>query len=84
MYLCSTGWALGADGNIFLEDVGIAIGEGNRWLVMQMHYYNPTMIKDVYDSSGLRLYMTKDLCPIDGGIKQFVVGTEIGTLIEIS
>ena len=84
MYLCSTGWSVGAEAGGFPEDVGIPIGEGNRWLVMQMHYYNPTMIKDVYDSNGLRLFITKDLRPIGGGIMQFVVGTETCTLIEIS
>ena len=48
-----------------------AIGEGQRWLVMQMHYFNPKLVQDVYDSSGIRLYITKELRPIDGGLMQF-------------
>jgi len=71
-------WAIGADSPAFPEDVGFPIGEGQRWMVMQMHYYNPNMVKDVMDSSGVRLYLTKDLRPIDGAIMHFVVGTQTG------
>lgn len=72
------GWAVGANGEAFPEDVGIPIGEGQRWLVMQMHYYNPKMRKDVYDSSGLRVHVTNELRPVDAGIMQFIVGTVAG------
>lgn len=64
-------YAKGGDPEISPPNVGWPIGEGQRWLVMQMHYFNPTLDKGVYDSSGFRLYLTKKLRPIDGGTYLF-------------
>lgn len=71
-------WAVGADALSLPEDVGFPLGEGHRWLVMQMHYYNPKMVQGVYDSSGLRVHLTKELRPIDAGIMPLNAGAATG------
>lgn len=71
-------WAVGAPAQVMPEQVGIPIGEGRRWLVLQTHYYNPTLENGVYDSSGFRVDVTKDVRPIDAGVMQFNVGTITG------
>jgi len=72
------GWAVGGQGVTYPHEVGIPIGEGQRWLVLQTHYYNPKRHDNVYDSSGLRVHLTTDLRPIDGGIMTFAVGAKTG------
>lgn len=67
------GWAVGSTGVTYPDDVGVSVGE-ERWVVLQTHYYNPDMVEGVYDSSGLRAYVTKDLRPIEAGTMAFVVG----------
>ena len=74
------GWAVGISGVSYPPNVGIPIGEGRRWLVIQTHYYNPAMVKGVYDSSGLRAYVTKDLRPVDAGVMSFAAGVATGKL----
>ena len=64
---------VGSKGVTYPDDVGVSIGE-ERWVVLQTHYYNPNMVEGVYDSSGLRAYVTKDLRPIEAGTMAFVVG----------
>ena len=37
-------WAVGVDATVFPDNVGLPIGgANNRFLVLQMHYYNPTV-----------------------------------------
>jgi len=73
------GWAVGSANVAFPPNVGIPIGEGQRWLVIQMHYYNPGMTEGVYDSSGLRAHLlTKNLRPIDAGVMSFAAGVRTG------
>lgn len=71
-------WAIGADPPIYPENVGFPIGEGAKWLVMQMHYFNPNLDKDVYDSSGVKLHYTTDLRPIDAGLMSFTSAAVTG------
>ncbi|KAL7535490.1 hypothetical protein ACHAXR_006524 [Thalassiosira sp. AJA248-18] len=71
-------WAIGQDPPIYPEDVGFPIGEGQRFLVMQMHYFNPNLDKDVYDSSGLKLHFTTDPRPIDAGLMSFLSAVATG------
>ena len=77
------GWAKGNNGVFYPHNVGVGIGEGNRWLVLQTHYYNPNMHKGVYDSSGVRVHLTKNLRPIDGGIMTFAAGVQTGQHPEL-
>jgi len=77
------GWAVGSNGHIFPHNVGVGIGEGKRWLVVQNHYYNPNMDTGIYDSSGIRLHLTKDLRPIDAGVMSFAAGVSTGQHPEL-
>ena len=74
---------MGNTNTAYPSNVGVPIGEKKRWLVMQMHYYNPHMANGVYDSSGLRAYVTKDLRPIDAGIMSFAAGVRTGKLFQV-
>lgn len=72
------GWAVGGAPVTYPHDVGVPIGEGQRWLVLQTHYYNPNMVEGVSDNSGLRVHLTTDLRPIDAGIMTFAAGVKTG------
>ena len=71
-------WAVGAGANVMPEDVGIALGKGHRWLVLQMHYFNPQLDEGISDSSGLDVYFTKDLRPVEGGVMFLNSGAQTG------
>lgn len=78
---CQNNWAahaVGADSEGLPQNVGIPIGEGERWVVMQLHYYNPRKDEGIYDSSGMRVFMTSELRPIDAGRMAFAVGVSEG------
>mmetsp|Transcript_36888 Transcript_36888/g.82994 ORF Transcript_36888/g.82994 Transcript_36888/m.82994 type:complete len:725 (-) Transcript_36888:117-2291(-) len=78
---CQNNWAahaVGADSEGLPPNVGIPIGEGERWVVMQLHYYNPRKDEGIYDSSGMRVFMTSELRPIDAGRMAFAVGVSEG------
>lgn len=72
------GWAVGNFNTAYPPNVGVPIGEGNRFLLLQIHYYNPDLTEGVYDSSGIRTYLTKELRPVDAGIMSFAVGVKTG------
>ena len=68
-------WAVGGQDIVLPEEVGVPIAEGNRWVAMQMHYYNPDLIENVTDSSGVRAYLTSEPRPIDAGFMELNGGT---------
>jgi len=47
----------------------------NRFLVLQMHYYNPTLDEGIVDSSGVKFYYTTDLQEEEAGVMQLVGAT---------
>merc|ERR1711971_738215 len=59
------GWAIGGGNFYFPENVGIEIsGPGDdaiQYVLMEMHYDNPTLRDDIVDGSGLRLHYTPTL-----------------------
>ncbi|KAL7544137.1 hypothetical protein ACHAWF_007524 [Thalassiosira exigua] len=67
-------WAVGVEAEQLPPDVGLPVGEGRRWMVLQAHYYNPSLDEGVRDSSGLRVHVAKNPRPIDAGRMRFVVG----------
>lgn len=78
---CQNLWAahaVGADSEGLPPNVGLPVGEGERWVVMQMHYYNPRKDEGVYDNSGMRVFMTSEPRPIDAGRMGFAVGVSEG------
>lgn len=67
-------WAVGSSDVQLPDNVGMPIGEGNYWIALQMHYYNPQQLP-VRDSSGVTLALTPTLRSIDAGILQVNGGT---------
>lgn len=62
-------WALGAGDTILPPDVGMPVAEEQRFVVLQMHYYNPNVDK-ITDNSGVRAYFTTDLREQEAGVLQ--------------
>jgi hypothetical protein len=71
-----SGWAKGAKPLDLPTGVGIQLGEWTQMelAIVQIHYDNVNNDQDVYDSSGLRIYLTKKLYPTNAGL--LVSGTE--------
>lgn len=78
----SLGWAVG--GPLIQDmpqDIAYPIGGSNaefKYFYLQMHYDNPDKIQNVKDTSGVRLYLTKDYRPIEFGV--LTVGAESNSL----
>lgn len=68
-------WAVGGGDLVLPEDVGMPIGEGKRWLVLQTHYFNPNLDEGITDASGVRAYVTTDLRAQEAGVLQLDGGT---------
>eukprot|EP00567_Pseudictyota_dubia_P000268 CAMPEP_0197466362 /NCGR_PEP_ID=MMETSP1175-20131217/65009_1 /TAXON_ID=1003142 /ORGANISM="Triceratium dubium, Strain CCMP147" /LENGTH=732 /DNA_ID=CAMNT_0043002397 /DNA_START=129 /DNA_END=2327 /DNA_ORIENTATION=+ len=70
-------WAIGSANTVMPSNVGIPVGgeNGSRWLVLQMHYYNPSLDEGVKDSSGVRVQFTPQLREHDAGYLQLSGGT---------
>ncbi|KAL7480614.1 hypothetical protein ACHAW6_006293 [Cyclotella cf. meneghiniana] len=68
-------WAVGGRDSVFPENVGLPIGGAmHRFLVLQVHYYNPTLKEGMKDNSGVRVYFTTDLLEQEAGVMEFVGG----------
>eukprot|EP00804_Cyclotella_cryptica_P014627 CCRYP_012662-RA/>CCRYP_012662-RA protein AED:0.27 eAED:0.27 QI:175/1/1/1/1/1/2/513/710 len=68
-------WAVGARDSVFPENVGLPVGgETNRFLLLQVHYYNPTLEEGIKDSSGVRVYYTTELLEQEAGVMSLVAG----------
>ncbi len=69
-------WALGATKFIYPEEAGGFIGGQNtsRFLVLEVHFNNPYLKKDIIDQSGIRIYYTSKLRKSDAAIME--VGLE--------
>ena len=61
---CIPGFAAGGRGFAFAPSIGVRIPTGIKWFVFDTHYYNPTMNKDAYDSSGYEYVVTTKLRPL--------------------
>ena len=69
-------WAVGGGDFVLPDHVGMPIGEGKRWLVLQVHYYNPNLDKGITDASGVRAYVTTDLREEEAGVLELDGGTD--------
>lgn len=47
-------WAVGSQDVQLPDNVGMPIGEGDFFVALQLHYYNPALI-NVVDTSGVTL-----------------------------
>ncbi|XP_053974730.1 MOXD1 homolog 1 [Hylaeus volcanicus] len=72
-------WARGSSGEWLPEHVGIPIAEHSEgsYYMLEVHYNNPGM-KEVKDSSGIRLHLTPNLRPQEAGI--LVAGVAVSPL----
>ncbi|XP_076621804.1 MOXD1 homolog 1-like [Colletes latitarsis] len=72
-------WARGSTGEWLPEHVGIPIAEHSEgsYYMLEIHYNNPGM-KEVMDSSGVRLHLTPKLRPQEAGI--LVAGVAVSPL----
>jgi hypothetical protein len=66
-------WAVGMDDFVFPDNIGLPMGgETNRFLVLQMHYYNPELKEGIIDNSGVRVYYTTELLEQEAGVMSVV------------
>lgn len=59
------GWAVGSKAMLIPDGVGMRIsknkgGYSSRYLILEIHYDNKALIKNLVDSSGVRLHITAD------------------------
>eukprot|EP00479_Gromia_sphaerica_P006051 TRINITY_DN171_c0_g2_i2.p1 TRINITY_DN171_c0_g2~~TRINITY_DN171_c0_g2_i2.p1 ORF type:complete len:404 (-),score=93.92 TRINITY_DN171_c0_g2_i2:155-1366(-) len=66
--LVLTGWAVGGQDQHLPSNVGFPLSFENRHMLIEIHYDNPTLNPNIFDSSGIRLWVTDDLRPIDAGV----------------
>jgi hypothetical protein len=52
------GWAPGGTNRVFPKDVGLALPGQERWLILQVHYWNAAHYKDARDRSGVAMCTT--------------------------
>ncbi|XP_019633120.1 PREDICTED: DBH-like monooxygenase protein 1 homolog [Branchiostoma belcheri] len=75
-------WAVGGNDLYLPEDVGLPVGDDDgNVLVLQIHYDNPNLRDDLYDSSGIRIHYTPVLRTHDGGVLQ--IGAEVSPTMMI-
>lgn len=54
-------WAVGGKDFVFPVNVGLPVdGGGSRFLILQTHYYNPSLDEGVVDDSGVKIYFTTE------------------------
>ncbi|CAJ1458985.1 unnamed protein product [Effrenium voratum] len=68
-------WAMGSEPVVFPPQVGMPIGQGQKWFALQMHYYNPSLHTGVTDSSGVRISLADSVRAYDAGAFRFNGGT---------
>nr|XP_028579274.1 DBH-like monooxygenase protein 1 [Podarcis muralis] len=63
-------WAIGGEGFTYPPHVGLSIGTASdpQYVLMEVHYDNPSYMEGMIDNSGLRLFYTPDLRSYDAGV----------------
>ncbi|MBX3191486.1 MAG: hypothetical protein KF819_31110 [Labilithrix sp.] len=57
------GWAPGGTNRVLPDDIGLALPSSDRWLILQVHYWNVAGYTDVRDRSGVAMCTTSNLRP---------------------
>lgn len=57
------GWAPGGTNRVMPNDIGLALPTSDRWLILQLHYWNVAGYTDVRDRSGVAMCTTTNLRP---------------------
>lgn len=73
------GWAPGATNRVMPPDIGLALPSSDRWLILQLHYWNAAGYTDSRDRSGVSMCTTTNLRP-----KTAVVSTLGSANIDIA
>ncbi|XP_052788523.1 dopamine beta-hydroxylase-like [Mya arenaria] len=65
-------WAMGAAAMEFPEEAGFPVGgpNYNRYVMLEIHYNNPSKAAGKTDTSGIRFYVTPTLRQYDAGIME--------------
>lgn len=58
-----SGWAPGAGNKVLPDDVGLRLPGADRWLILQLHYWNVAGHADARDASGVAMCTTETLRP---------------------
>ncbi|KAK3506741.1 hypothetical protein QTP70_021776 [Hemibagrus guttatus] len=63
-------WAIGGEGFTYPPHAGMSIGTASDpvYVLMEVHYDNPSLQRRIVDSSGLRLFYTPKLRTYDAGV----------------
>ncbi|CAM2111756.1 DBH-like monooxygenase protein 1 isoform X1 [Caretta caretta] len=63
-------WAIGGEAFTYPPHVGLSIGTSTdpQYVLMEVHYDNPSYLEGLIDNSGLRLFYTTDLRKYDAGV----------------
>ncbi|KAL6039096.1 hypothetical protein STEG23_023360, partial [Scotinomys teguina] len=63
-------WAIGGEGFTYPPHVGLSLGTplDPHYVLLEVHYDNPTHKKGLIDSSGLRFFHTTDIRKYDAGV----------------
>lgn len=62
------GWAPGGENHVLPDDIGLGLPTADRWLILQVHYWNVAGYKDVRDRSGVSMCTTTALRPKTAGV----------------
>ncbi|XP_045624015.2 dopamine beta-hydroxylase [Procambarus clarkii] len=76
-------WAMGASSFVYPPDAGMPIGgpDFNPYVMLEVHYNNPSLISGRVDSSGIALHYTNHLRQYDAGIME--LGLEYSSKMAI-
>ncbi|XP_023978318.1 DBH-like monooxygenase protein 1 isoform X2 [Physeter macrocephalus] len=63
-------WAIGGEGFSYPPHVGLSLGTPSdpHYVLLEVHYDNPTYKEGLIDNSGLRLFHTTDIRKYDAGV----------------
>ncbi|KAM8945538.1 DBH-like monooxygenase protein 1 [Pelodytes ibericus] len=72
-FTCETvlyGWAIGGEGFTYPQHVGLSIGLSSdpKYVLMEVHYDNPSHREGLIDNSGIRIYYTSHVRKYDAAI----------------
>ncbi|XP_026479444.1 tyramine beta-hydroxylase-like, partial [Ctenocephalides felis] len=65
-------WAMGAGPFVYPEEAGLPIGGSNfsLYVMLEVHYNNPELRGDYVDSSGMRLWVTTNMRPLNAAVME--------------
>ncbi|CAH2250161.1 DBH-like monooxygenase 1 [Pelobates cultripes] len=76
-------WAIGGEGFIYPPHVGLSIGLSTdpKYVLMEIHYDNPSHQEGLTDNSGIRLYYTPHVRKYDAGVLEMGIWVSLYHMI---